>query len=132
GRPAFLRQSLSLAYSEPVLLVRHDQRQISVFYLLLDQGMGSYYDRGTSILDGLVNYSLLGRCHGTGKKGRFQGDGILFEHSRYIFKMLSGKHLGRRHHCPLAAVEVCQKKSQKSYHCLSGSHIPLDQPGHNG
>ena len=39
GRPAFLRQSLSLAYSEPVLLVRHDQRQISVFYLLLDQGM---------------------------------------------------------------------------------------------
>ena len=56
---------------------------------------------------------------------------IAFQHSRYIFIVLSGQYLGRRHQCTLISVQSGKQKSEKSYDRLSGSHISLDKTGHN-
>ena len=55
----------------------------------------------------------------------------MFQHSRYIFIVLSGQYFGRRHQCPLISVQSGQQKSKESYDRFSGSHISLNKAGHD-
>ena len=61
-------ESLPLPDAEPVLLVRYDQRQITVDGLLLDQGMRPDDNGRLPAPDALIRPSLLRRSHGAGEK----------------------------------------------------------------
>ena len=131
GRISHGCQSLSLFHPKSVLFICDHQCQLVILDLFLDQSMGSNYNICLFGCNLCIFFPFLPGCVRSGKKQRMAEINSLFLQKLFhSLKMLSGKHLCRRHQHRLVAIFRSHDHSQKSQDCFAASHISLHQPGH--
>ena len=126
----FFRKLFPLPHTEPVLLVRHHQRQRLILYLPLNQGMSTDNQVSLSGSDFTICFPFFLSRHGTHQQYRFECEMHLLRIFADGFKMLGGQHFRRRHHGSLIAVCRGHQQGKQSKHRFSGSDVPLNQAVH--
>ena len=127
---SFFCKGLPLTHAEPVLLVRDDQCEGTVAYLVLNQGVRSDDKIRLSGGNFFIGSFLLFRIHGTDQQNRFKTNTV----SVYIlcdrFIMLHRKDFRGRHQSPLIAVGGSHQQGEQGQDRFSGTNIALNQSVH--
>ena len=128
---AFSCQPFPLPHAEPVLFIRHHQRQIFILRLFLYQSMGADHHVRPSVPYCLISFPLFLHRHGTRQKHRTKRKPVFFRQFLHCLIVLQRQYFRRCHHSPLITVGYAHQQRKKRKYGLSRSHIALDQPVHH-
>ena len=124
-----LRKHFPLPHTKTVLFIRHDQCQICIGHLFLNQGMSPYYNIHFLGSYTRTDLSFAGRCHRTHQKRGSDTNRLQIFHKFLV--MLLCQNFRWHHDCSLMPIFCCADKCQKCNHRLTRTNIPLNQPVHH-
>ena len=131
GHLSLISEHLPLGNTEPVLLVRDDERKVVINDLLLDQGVGAY-DHVCLMGGNFPIGDAFFLCrHGSGDENHIFINTMFFKKFCHRFEMLPRKDFRRNHKGSLISILTDGQKRQYRYDRLTGANIPLDQPVHD-
>ena len=121
-------KSLSLLYTESVLLIGNTERKILILYQVSDKSMGSDDDICLTISYHPACFLLLLIRQSPGEKDTFYI--IILHKAGYLLHVLGCQHLGRSHEGRLMTVpDSCQHR-KKHHYGLAGTDISFYEPVH--
>ena len=129
---SLVSKHLPLGDTEPVLLVGDDEGKVIIDYLLLDQGVGSDDDIRFMGDNFLVDDPLFLCRHGTSEQDHLFVHTMLLKKFRHRLEVLSRENFRRHHESSLVSVLAGCQERQNGDERLTGAHITLDQPVHDG